>query len=120
MYFILHYKMHNLIESLKLPKEIIDIILEYYGYHRLRNGRYMRQLYLDDNKYNELKSKPIICLDYKGIYNASFSKVLSNNVIFYKISTNVYSKGIIWNMDITYDDGKTPCKKKNYSLCTWT
>jgi hypothetical protein len=112
--------MHNLLEKLKLPAEIIDIILEYYDYHRFRNGVYMRQLCLDDNKYNELKRKPMICLDERGIYNVSFSKVLPNKVIFYKISTDVYSTGIIWNMYITYDDGKTPCKKKNYSLCTWT
>jgi len=106
--------MHNLIET--LPTEIIDIILEYYGYHRLRNGKYIRQLYLDDNKYNELKRKPVICLDERGIYNASFSKVLPDKVIFYKISTNVYNTEIIWNMCITYDDGKTLCKNENLSI----
>jgi len=37
-----------------LPKEITYIILEYQGYHKNRNGKYMKQLYIDDPKYKYL------------------------------------------------------------------
>ena len=36
------HKMEN------LPTELINIILEYQGYHQLRCGKYIRSIYIDD------------------------------------------------------------------------
>lgn len=44
----------------KLPKELIDVILEYAGLIKMRAGKYMRQIDMNDKKYEELmKIRPI-------------------------------------------------------------
>jgi hypothetical protein len=91
--------MKNLIA--KLPTEISDLILEYQGYHRWRNGKYMRPLCLEDTKYDELKRKPVIKLDKNNVYKASFIKIKNKSVLCYTISTSIYSNKIHWNMDLT-------------------
>ena len=85
----------------KLPTEITDIILEYQGYHCWRNGKYMRRLCLENEKYDELKIKPIIKLDKNNVYKASFTKIKNDNLLCYTISTAIYSNKIHWYMDIT-------------------
>ena len=47
--------------QLNLPKEIINIILEYIGYHKYRNGKYIKQLN---------KNSPI----YKSLFNMELIK----------------------------------------------
>ena len=79
----------------RLPPEIIDIILEFQGYHRLRNGKYMSQLYLEDKKYDELKTKPMIIKYKSTIYKTIFQKM----DITYTITTNFYSEKVHWYMD---------------------
>ena len=39
-----------------LPKEIIDIILEFQGYHKWRNGKFIPRLDTQNEKYDKLKS----------------------------------------------------------------
>ena len=96
--------MHNMMENLlaKLPTEIADLILEYKGYHRLRNGKYMRRLCLENEKYDELKRKSIIQLDKNNVYKASFSKMKNGSLLCYTISTAIYSNKIHWYMDVTW------------------
>jgi hypothetical protein len=79
----------------RLLPEIIDIILEFQGYHRLRNGKYMSQLYLEDKKYDELKTKPMIIKYKSTIYKTIFQKM----DITYTITTSFYSEKVHWYMD---------------------
>jgi hypothetical protein len=58
----------------KLPSEIIDIILEFQGYHRLRNGKYITQLNLNDKKYDKVKRKPMIQIYNDKFINRRFKK----------------------------------------------
>jgi hypothetical protein len=90
--------MENLIS--KLPLEIAYLILEYHGYHICRNGKYMRRLCLENKKYDELKTKPIIKLQ-NNVYKASFTKMKNDNLLCYTISTAIYSNKIHWYMDIS-------------------
>ena len=64
----------------KLPTEIVDLILEYQGYHTWRNGKYICRLQLDDT-YDAVKRMPIINLR-KGLVNPSNNTF---NVSFTKI-----------------------------------
>jgi len=83
-----------------LPAEIADLILEYHGYHRLRNGKYMRRLCIEDTKHDELKIKPLIKLDKNNVYKASFTRMKNCNLLCYTISTAIYSNKIHWYMDV--------------------
>ena len=82
----------------KLPLEIINIILEYQGYHIYRNGKYICRLNIDSKKYDLLKKKPIIQL-HNNVYKTSFNIMKTYNY-HYTISTNIYSNTVHWYMDI--------------------
>ena len=38
-----------------IPPELVDIILEYIGFIKIRNGVFMKQLDLEDQKFNLVK-----------------------------------------------------------------
>ena len=89
----------------RLPTEIVDLILEYQGYHTWRNGKYICRLQLDD-KYDAVKRRPIINLK-KGLvhpsnntFNVCFTKIKQGTLYRYDIHTAIYSGKIHWNMDI--------------------
>ena len=101
----------------ELPPELVNIILEYNGYHCLRNGKYMRQLNLDNKKYDELKRKPIIRLVCKNLYKfyiASFTKIKNDILYSYTISTDIYSNKIHWYMDVIRQQGDNIENEKTY------
>jgi hypothetical protein len=93
-----------------LPLEIVNIILEFQGYHRYRNGKYITSLHLDEQKYYRLKRKPLI-QKYRGIYKTIFQKKNTT----YMITTAIYSEKIHWYMD-TYKHcvNEKKCIEKNY------
>ena len=82
-----------------LPTEIVDLILEYQGYHNWRNGKYICRLQLDDT-YHALKRRSIIQLDKNNIFKTSFTKISQGNLYQYTIHTTTYSGKIHWYMDI--------------------
>ena len=83
----------------RLPKEIVDLILEYQGYHNWRNGKYICRLQLDD-KYDAVKRRPIIILKKGLVYNVSFNKIKQGTLYRYEYHTAIYSGKIHWYMDI--------------------
>lgn len=96
--FVQTYTMKNLFAT--LPSEIVDIILEYLNYHRWRNGKFMRQLYLEDEKYDELKRKPLIYKNMFKAYVVSFTKTQNNKQFSYSITSPVCNNKIHWCMNI--------------------
>ena len=109
----------------RLPTEIVDLILEYQGYHIWRNGKYICRLQLD-GKYDDVKRRPIINLK-KGLvnpsnntFNVSFTKIKQGTLYRYDIHTAIYSGKIHWYMDIyryySQDDNKKSylCKNVHY------
>ena len=109
----------------RLPTEIVDLILEYQGYHIWRNGKYICRLQLDD-KYDAVKRRPIINLK-KGLvhpsnntFNVCFTKIKQGTLYRYNIHTAIYSGKIHWNMNIyryySQDDNKKSylCKNVHY------
>jgi len=88
----------------KLPSEIINIILEYQGYHSNRNGKYICKLNLNSEKYDLLKKRPVIKLN-NNIYEVSFSIMKTFNIMktynyHYTITTRIYSNKVNWYMDV--------------------
>lgn len=91
------------------PKEVINLILEFQGYHKNRNGKYMRQIQSNDWRYPILRKKPYnICYytnPYGNFYRSIFYKNIQNGV--YKIvihSIDFYGR-IHWYMNVLYFDG---------------
>jgi hypothetical protein len=89
----------------RLPTEIVDLILEYQGYHNWRNGKYICRLQIDD-KYDAVKRRPIINLrkglvyPYNNTFNVSFTKIKQGTLYRYEYHTAIYSDKIHWYMDI--------------------
>ena len=81
-----------------LPTELINIILEYQGYHQLRCGKYIRSIYIDDEKYNSLKKKPIVTRDKNNIYKVTFKQMKYDSLNVYTIQTFIKNNKIHWSM----------------------
>lgn len=82
----------------RLPISVVDIILEFQGYHIWRNGKYIRRLYLDD-KYESLKHRPLIQKNKNNTFTVAFTKTNNGSLHKYVIYTAIYSNKIHWYMD---------------------
>jgi hypothetical protein len=101
-----------------LPIELVDLILEYQGYHNWRNGKYICRLQLDD-RYDAVKRVPTITLDKKNIFNACFTKIKEGTLYNYKIHTAIYSGKIHWYMDIYRYYSKHQYKKNKNCMSSY-
>ena len=92
----------EIIEQMKqnclLPNEIVNTILEYYGYHIWRNGKFICRLNINDKKYNNLKNLKII-KKIKDSYKVSITIMKNHYLYEYTIEQRIYSNMIHWYMD---------------------
>jgi hypothetical protein len=95
------YKMEKI-----LPIELVDLILEFQGYHSWRNGKYIRRFDINDPKYDELKQRPPI---QNG--KVLFSKMKCGSLYKYEIQTAIYSNKIHWYLDTYWYHSKHQNKK---------
>jgi len=92
----------------RLPKEMIEHILEFHGFYKWRNGKYMAQLFDKDTRYNLLSKIPPIVKNKRGIYYSATIKN-SKKKYYYLITTRIYGECIHWYMDlITTTEKKEP------------
>jgi len=91
--------------------DCINIILEFAGY-KYRNGKYIKQLDKQDNRYNILNNMPKIikympkiknCINFKPYYQVKINKERGGIKIIIFISTSIYYNHIHWYMDFAYD-----------------
>jgi hypothetical protein len=76
----------------RLPKELIDLILEFQGYHVFRSGKYMRQL--EPSRYEPIKSRPRANYVYRSWgYEVNFIKKIIPNIMYEEIYRMVYVEG---------------------------
>ena len=110
-----------------LPIEIVNIILEYQGYHVYRHGKYMKQIDREDPRIDMLSAMPKIESKNYGPYVCFWKtihiKTLQNinswitprtykKDICFIIETNVLESSVLWVMKIekyydcnsSYDD----------------
>jgi hypothetical protein len=84
--------------QLYLPNEIINTILEYQGYHIWRNGKFMRRLNINDQKYNNLKNINIIKKIKDDSYMVTITKIKNNYLYKYTIEQTISRSMIFWDM----------------------
>lgn len=77
-----------------LPKDIIDIILEYQGYHKWRNGKYITRLNVENKKYDQLKRLPIPKNDIRFICYVEIKKIIDTRLYLYVFSKSIYHNKI--------------------------
>jgi hypothetical protein len=76
----------------RLPTELIDLILEFQGYHVFRSGKYMRQL--EPSRYEPIKSRPRANYVYRSWgYEVNFIKKIIPNIMYEEIYRMVYVEG---------------------------
>jgi hypothetical protein len=95
-----------------LPNVIINIILEYQGYHTWRNGKYIPRLNIKDTKYDELKRLPIPKFGIRSTYYVEIKKMIDDRLYLYVITTSIYSNKLHWFMDKFIFDDPTVKKSK--------
>jgi len=107
----------------KLPTEICNTILEYHGYYKCRNGKYIRQLDVTSPKYKALYEIPRIDPIPQGDYVNSVNELVRypnfhggcqctfmrstpetdttpKKVTRYTLSNYVYDDSIRWVMNV--------------------
>lgn len=73
------------------PTELIDLILEFTGYHVFRSGKYMRQL--EKHRYEPIKSRPKANYVYRSWgYEVNFVKKIIPNIMYEEIYRMVYGQ----------------------------
>ena len=99
-----------------LPKELIDIILEYAGYHKWRNGKYVQQINLYD--YPALHKLPKIqkvCLnrfqvEYTHIHLHEEQHDYEHKYIRkYTLMPIIMDEMVIWRMTVHKLAHRTDC-----------
>lgn len=90
----------------RLPFELVNLILEYQGYHIWRNDKYVHRLNLNDPKYDMLKDRPQV-RDGK----VKFSKMKLGSLYKFEIHTAIYGNKIHWYIDKYWYYSKHPNKK---------
>lgn len=86
-----------------LPSDIINIILEFQGFHICRNGKYIPQISNDDPRRLALLTIPkyYIIDNHLFIMNVSIRKSLDRGELFIIIQRLICSHTIIWIMNIS-------------------
>ena len=95
---------------LNLPIELVNIILEYQGYHVFRHGKYIRRIYETDPRINILTNIPRIKLNKYKNYNVCFWKtIISTRPVVHRkrdacfiIETHVLPSCVMWVMNVSY------------------
>ena len=86
-----------------LPKEIINIILEFQGYHKWRYGKYIPRISTEDPRRIKLLQLPkqyMVSLQ-DSIMNVLIKKRLDNKEMFIIIQRLILPNNIVWIMRIT-------------------
>ena len=105
--------------QLYLPNEIVNVILEYSGYHIWRNGKFICRLNINDKKYNNLKKLNIIEKVknkdslIKDSYKVTITIMRNHYLYKYTIEQRIYSNMIHWYMDKYWYHSLHINKKKN-------
>lgn len=69
-----------------LPIEIVNLILEYQGYHTYRNGKYINKLHIDHDVIQLLMNIKKIKKNIYGTYEVCFWKTFSfTNTVQYQL-----------------------------------
>lgn len=102
-----------------LPIEVINIILEYQGYHIFRYGKYMKRISMNDQRRDMLTSMKKIRKNMYGVYEACIWKTIftDTSVNLQKqmcviIDTHTFPDFVLWTVNIakyydhqnSYDD----------------
>lgn len=93
-----------------LPIDIINIILEYHGYHIFRHGKYMKRLCTNDERYIMLNDMRKIKKNNYGTYEVCFWKtIISTRPVVHRkrdacfiIETHVLPSCVMWVMNVSY------------------
>lgn len=86
----------------QLPIEIINIILEFQGYHVWRTGKYMKQISTDDPRRCVLLRIPkqYLMPDFDSGLSVSMRRDINGKEIFVLIQRYMVTNYFIWVMNI--------------------
>ena len=86
----------------KLPNEIINIILEFQGYHIWRHNKYIRRISNEDPRRDLLLRIPksYVMIDFDWGTCVNIRKETNTKEIYIHMQSFVISNRILWTMSI--------------------
>jgi hypothetical protein len=91
-----------------VPRDVVNLILEFQGYHKFRNGKYMKQISPEDERYEIIRKKPWNTCYYTNqhgnFYRSTFYRVIQkkhHKIIIHSID---YGGKLHWYMNVLFFD----------------
>ena len=109
--------LYTIIKKINLPEDIINIILEYSGYHKNRNGKYMKQLHNNLQIYKMLENKEKII---NGRVELFIKYIKRNNyyekmiILWHNYENNNYDNDFDFDFDFDFDSNNNTNNIINY------
>ena len=80
-----------------IPSELLDIILEYDGRIKFKNGKYVDIIHKNDERYNIIK--PVLSKKIKIIKTIE----LSSSGFYFEFDFNIYKRvGLVYDYNFSY------------------
>lgn len=84
----------------KLPEDILNLVLEYQGFHKERNGKFIGQIKQNDSRRKILLKIPKIC-KVNGFSNeVEFIKMFDERFYKFIIKMVLLDEKIIWKLSV--------------------
>jgi hypothetical protein len=84
----------------KLPEDIVNIVLEYQGFHKERNGKFIGQIKQNDSRRELLLKMPKKCISRFGHFVVTINRTIKKRSYIVSIGISLHEGIFTWMYDV--------------------